>query len=96
MDVDRSYRTLNPSENLEVTTWEITSVAEANDFTGRPIKAGDTICYPVRRGSSMRLKKLSVAAVQDTFRGVCVSGLNETGRRINIYNTDNCIVVESK
>ncbi len=66
----------------------------ADDFLGKAIKAGDTICYPVRRGSSMWLKKLVVQAVRDTPRGPCVSGTNDAGRSIVIYNLDNCVVVE--
>ena len=66
---------------------------DANDFLGKIITAGDTICYPVRRGSSMWLKKLVVEAVRTTPRGICVSGTNDGGRRINIYNLDNCVVV---
>jgi hypothetical protein len=69
---------------------------EAIDFLGKPIQAGCTICYPVRRGSSMWLNKLSVEAVRSTPRGTCVSGVNGTGRRINIYNLTNCVVVEAK
>ena len=66
---------------------------EAKDFMGKTIKASDIICYPVRRGSSMWLKKLTVLAVQKTPRGTCVSGTNDTGRRISIYNLSNCVVV---
>jgi hypothetical protein len=65
----------------------------AKDFMGKAITAGDTICYPVRRGSRMWLKTLWVQTVQDTPRGACVSGTNDAGRRINIYNLENCVVV---
>ena len=66
----------------------------ARDFMDKPITAGCVVCYPVRRGSKMWLKRLSVLSVQDTPRGVCVSGTNDTGRRVNIYNLSNCVVVE--
>ena len=56
---------------------------EAKDFMGNMIKAGDTVCYPVRRGSSMWLKKLTVATVQDTPRGVCISGMNISRRTLS-------------
>ncbi|MHC4297950.1 MAG: hypothetical protein ACYS7Y_11655 [Planctomycetota bacterium] len=65
----------------------------ANDFIGREIKIGRTICYPVRRGSRMWLKKLVVTGVQDSAKGPCVSGTNETGRRITIHKLSNCVVV---
>jgi len=66
---------------------------EAKDFLGRQIKAGDMICYPVRRGSKMWLKKLTVEAVRDMPQGPCVSGTNDAGRRVSIYNLGNCVVV---
>jgi hypothetical protein len=65
----------------------------ATDFMGKVIKTNDTICYPVRRGSAMWLKKLEVKSSRDTPRGPCVSGVNEAGRNINIYNLSNCVVV---
>ena len=68
----------------------------AKDFLGQTIKSGDTVCYPVRRGSSMWLKKLTVATVQDTPKGLCISGVNDTGRRISIYNLKNCVIVETR
>jgi hypothetical protein len=67
-----------------------------HDYLGNVIKAGDTVVYPVRRGSSMWLNKLNVLAVQDTPRGTCLSGTNDTGRRISIYNLSNCVVVGNK
>jgi hypothetical protein len=69
--------------------------AEAKDFLGKPITAGATICYPVRRGSAMWLNKLVVLSVQDTPSGVRVSGTNKTGRRVSIANLENCVVVET-
>jgi hypothetical protein len=42
----------------------------------------------------MWLKKLTVSAVRDSSRGVQVSGTNDAGRRINIHNLSNCVVVE--
>jgi hypothetical protein len=68
-------------------------MSEAQDYLGRVIQAGDTICYPVRRGSRLWLNKLKVLAVHGTPRGPCVSGTNDVGRRINIYNLSNCVVV---
>jgi hypothetical protein len=43
----------------------------------------------------MWLKTLKVQSVQDTAKGVCVSGTNASGRRVSIYNLVNCVVVES-
>jgi len=50
---------------------------EPQDFMGERLTVGAMICYPVR----------------DTPRGICVSGTSNTGRRINLYNLNNCIVV---
>ena len=69
---------------------------EAKDFLGNAIKGGDTICYPVRRGSRMWLKKMVVAEMSETNKGICLSGTSAKGRRINITNLENCIVVESR
>ncbi len=66
---------------------------EAQDFLGKQITAGATVCYPVRRGSRMWLKKMIVLAVQDTPRGPCVSGTNDAGRRVSVRNLENCVVV---
>ncbi len=67
----------------------------AKDFLGNSIKATDTIVYPVRRGSSMWMKKLVVDAVRDTANGVRVSGRNEAGNPVSIQNVQNCVVVTS-
>jgi hypothetical protein len=65
----------------------------ANDFLGNPIKATDTIVYPVRRKSRMWMKRLIVQAVRDTGRGVRVTGRNEAGNPVSLQNVENCIVV---
>jgi hypothetical protein len=61
----------------------------AIDFLGREIKAGDTIIYPVRQGSAMWLKKLTLSHAD--CDGVC--GYNNTGHLIHIKNLKNVIVV---
>jgi expansin (peptidoglycan-binding protein) len=58
------------------------------DFLGREIKIGDTIAYPVRRGSSMWLNKLRVTQVLP----VSVKGLNADGRWITVHNLNNVVV----
>jgi len=61
------------------------------DFMGREIKAGDTLVYPVRRGSSMWLNRLLVTqALADV-----VTGTNPEGRRITVKNLGNAVVVPS-
>ncbi len=65
----------------------------ARDFLGNPIKVRDTIIYPVRRKSSMWLKRLVVDAVRDTANGVRISGRNDAGNPVSIQNIENCVVV---
>lgn len=66
----------------------------ARDFIGREIKAGDTIAYPVRRGSEMWLNKLSVQQVSPGIKGPQVGGLNSKGRRVTVTNLGNVVVVQ--
>jgi hypothetical protein len=62
----------------------------SQDFIGRAIAAGNTIVYPVRRGSKMWLNKLAVTQVDDDH----ITGFNSDGRRITVKNLKNCVVVE--
>ncbi|REJ65592.1 MAG: hypothetical protein DWQ31_16770 [Planctomycetota bacterium] len=72
------------------------STTQATDFLGREIKAGSTVCYPVRRGSRMWLQRVTVTQVvqHDKTQAPCVAGYNPSGRRVTIFNLDNCVVVE--
>jgi hypothetical protein len=65
----------------------------AKDFVGREIKAGCEVAYPVRRGSRMWLNKLKVQQVLDDGVKITVSGFNNEGRRVSIFNLDNVIVL---
>lgn len=58
------------------------------DFLGREIMAGDTIIYPVRRGSAMWLNKLRVTQVLPDS----LTGLNPDGRWVTVKNLGNVIV----
>ena len=60
------------------------------DFLGKPIKAGDTIIYPWRRGSAMGLQTLLVEQVTSESIG----GHSHLGRRINLTNLKNVVVVK--
>ncbi len=60
------------------------------DFMGREIKAGDTIVYPVRRGSRMWLNKLNVTMVE----GEALKGYSPEGRLTTIKNLKNVVVVQ--
>lgn len=67
-------------------------MTEVLDFMGRGIKAGDTLIYPVRRGSSMWMQELRVTQVLPGDKPK-IAGFNPEGRRITIYNIANVTVV---
>ena len=61
----------------------------AVDFTGRTIEPGDTVAYPVRRGSAMWLNKLNVTQVLDDS----IAGYNPAGRLLSVRNLQNVIIL---
>lgn len=63
-----------------------------NDFMGREIRPGNTVCYPVRRGSDMWLVELRVQQVD----AASVSGFNKDGRRVTVKNLKNVVVVGTR
>lgn len=62
------------------------------DFLDKQIEVGDTLAYPVRRGSDMRLKRLTVTRL-DPARGAVI-GLNTEGRSITLTKPDRSVIVE--
>lgn len=68
---------------------------KATDFVGQRIKIGDAICYPVRRGSHMCLKRCKVTNIvqHDHTQPPILVGINPAGHKVTIYNLHNCIVV---
>ncbi|MHC4121254.1 MAG: hypothetical protein ACYSWO_27580 [Planctomycetota bacterium] len=64
------------------------------DVRGREINEGDTVFYPVRRGSSMWLKSVVVKRVVETSDGVQLIGFNDDHRRITLRRPERCVVVE--
>jgi len=61
------------------------------DYLGREIKAGDTLVYPVRRGSSMWLNRILVTQALPA----AVTGNKPDGRRTIIKNLGNTVVVSA-
>ena len=60
------------------------------DFLGREIKPGDTVIYPVRRGSRLWMNRMTVvSAVGDRLAGV-----NPEGRRVSLSHVANVTVVQ--
>jgi len=68
---------------------------KGSDFRGTRIKLGDTIVYPVRRGSMMILKEAVVCEVPGEGCTVKkgVVAINPKGRRVIIETTSRCAVV---
>ena len=68
------------------------------DFLGRDIKTGDLVVYPVRRGSSMWLKRVMVTGIETRGQGFTLIGYDPVAtaqRRIHVCNLSNTIVVEN-
>lgn len=64
-------------------------MTKATDFLGRSIAVDDTLVYPVRRGSRMWLNLIVVSKVESDT----IYGTNPLGRRIELTNLKNTIVV---
>ena len=62
-----------------------------NDFLGRRIKPGDTIAYPVRRGSDMWMTTIKVTSLDHA--PVRIVGLNSMGRQITLKNAERVVRV---
>lgn len=61
------------------------------DVRGKELRMGQTIVYPVRRGSVMELKVATVAEVSDEGLTCFTAG---KGRRIVIKRADRTAIVE--
>lgn len=59
------------------------------DFLGRVIVTGDTLVYPVRRGSRMWLNRIEVTKVESDR----VHGITDAQRRVQLTNLKNTVVV---
>lgn len=90
----RRLRQFQSPVSLESPMSEPTEVrpVTATDFLGNPISAGDTVVYPVRRGSKMWLNKLVVQSINDTPNGPTISGRNDASRMVHVRNLLNCVV----
>lgn len=62
------------------------------DFLDKLIEIDDTIVYPVRRGSDMRLKRLLVKRLNPA-KGT-VTGLNADGRTVTLAKPGRSVIVE--
>ena len=71
------------------------------DYTGREIKEGDRIAYPVRAGSSMWLtdmviEKVVYAEDESFTRPFKLIGTNTRGNRCVVKNLGRCVIIERK
>lgn len=71
-------------------------MTDVRDFMGRLIEAGCTVCYPVRRRSSMWMVEMRVQQVVTHGNEPYISGYNSEGRRVTIKNLSNVVVVEPR
>lgn len=62
------------------------------DFAGREIKPGDSVVYPVRRGSSLELKQMQVTQIVEG-ESPALHGFNNQSRRIILTNLQNVVVI---
>lgn len=64
------------------------------DFLGREISPGDTLVYPVRRGSVMVLKSARVYAVSDRVLAYtrAVRGTTEYEMSVELEHPTRCVV----
>jgi hypothetical protein len=65
---------------------------EMKDFLGREIEVGHMLVYPVRRGSSMQLKKIRVSDLTDDV----IHGVNDIGRGVWLHKPDRSVIVTER
>lgn len=69
------------------------------DYTGREIKDGDRVAYPVRSGSSMWLTDMVVEKIVATddeafLRPFKLLGTNARGNRCIVKNLGRCVILK--
>jgi len=64
-------------------------VSSPTDFTGRTIEVGHVVVYPVRRGSDMQMKTLTVSHVDDKH----ITGYSPAGQNLTLTNLKNVVIV---
>jgi hypothetical protein len=63
---------------------------ELRDFLDRPIRPGQVLVYPVRRGAKMWLDKLIVQRVD----AGTIFGYKSNGRSTRLKNNENCVIIQ--
>lgn len=62
------------------------------DYAGHELKAGQTVVYPVRRGSAMWLSEITVTKVNGGGEPSII-GSNSEGRRVTVKNLKNVVII---
>jgi hypothetical protein len=69
------------------------------DFTGRQIEVGYVIAYPVRRGSEMKLRSMTVEGIEiirSTPPVYWLYGHSDKGRPVKVETPDRCIIIPGR
>jgi len=77
----------------------MTNLGMPSDYTGREIKEGDRVAYPVRSGSSLWLTDMVVEKIVATedgsfLRPFKLLGTNARGNRCIVKNLGRCVILE--
>lgn len=75
----------------------MSEVLEPKDYTGRVIRVGSTIVYPVRAGAKMWLQHMAVSHI-DIIRAQVpvfkIFGTNSDGKYVKFEHPLRCVVVK--
>jgi hypothetical protein len=69
---------------------------KAKDFTGKIIKVGDKLAYPVRAGSHMWLRAMVVDNIiipNKAGQVIQLQGINDKGNRVILEQPHRCVVI---
>jgi len=75
----------------------MSQVLEPKDYTGKPIKSGFTVVYPVRQGSAMWLQHMIISHIEvirahdPIFK---LHGTNRDGKLVKLKHPDRCIIIK--
>ena len=72
-------------------------MSDPKDFTGRVIKSGDTVAYPVRRGGGMWLSSAKVSTITRGKKEWLIECITTTtagrSQRVSLTTPKRCIVI---
>lgn len=65
----------------------------ATDLTGRELKAGQRIAYPVRKGSVMRMCTARLEHISEGVGGFTLHARNPDGRAVKVTGLDRVVIL---